>query len=187
LRRFVASVQQAEGRRLCCPAALEILPLAQTLWREGRSDRAFAKHAERAGHRRRSRVDRGRGRRQFESVVARIVIARKPEKRRAPNANARCASAQESKQLDPRSLIAAEYVMLATSCRKALIRQARSSPYTVSLANRTRLQETENSAADRPPAGENRQGRRSWIYTHLILAIATDACSQTSWTLPLTR
>jgi hypothetical protein len=49
----------------------------------------------------------------------------------------------------------------------------------IALANRTRLQEIENSALriDCLPAKTDKGGR-SWIYAHLILAIATDACGQ---------
>ena len=90
-----------------------------------------------------------------------------------------CEARKKGKQLDPRSLIAAEYVMLATSLTEsaypaseilALYRLR----WQIELAFK-RLKTL--LRIDCLPAKTDRGGR-SWIYAHLILAIATDACSQ---------
>ncbi|WP_330085122.1 transposase [Methylocystis iwaonis] len=115
-----------------------------------------------------------------DPLPTRIVMARKPEKA----ARAECArqireARKKGKQLDPRSLVAAEYVMLATSLPEsayppseilALYRLR----WQIELAFK-RLKSL--LRMDCLPAKTDKGGR-SWIYAHLILAIATDACSQ---------
>ena len=122
----------------------------------------------------------GAGDANSSSLSARIVIARKPEKAaRAERQRQMREARKKGKQLDPRSLIAAEYVMLATSLPEsaypasevlALYRLR----WQIELAFK-RLKTL--LRIDRLPAKTDKGGR-SWIYTHLILAIATDACSQ---------
>ena len=96
LRRFVASVKQAKGADYVVRLRWALLPLARTMWREVRSYRASTKHAEGAKHRRHQRVDRARGRPQFESFIhahRHRAQARGSGARRTRTANAR--SAQE--------------------------------------------------------------------------------------------
>ena len=113
-------------------------------------------------------------------LSTRIVIARKPEEAaRAERERQMREARKKGKQLDPRSLIAAEYVMLATSLPEnaypaseilALYRLR----WQIELAFK-RLKTL--LRIDCLPAKTDKGGR-SWIYAHLILAIATDACSQ---------
>ncbi len=114
-----------------------------------------------------------------DPLQTRIVIARKPEE---------AARAERQRQMREARKKASSSIRAVYRCgicdvgdvpvgkRLSAKRNPRLVP--IALANRTRLQETENSAADPLPAGENQKGGRSWIYAHLILAIATDACSQ---------
>jgi IS4 transposase len=115
-----------------------------------------------------------------DPMPARIVIIRKPEEAaRAERERLMREARKKGKNLDPRSLIAAEFVVLATSL------QAQTYPadeilamyrlrWQIELAFK-RLKSLLN--IDRLPA-RTEKGARSWIYAHLILAIATDNCSQ---------
>jgi hypothetical protein len=113
-------------------------------------------------------------------MPARIVIIRKPEEAaRAERERLPRVARDKGKTLDPRSLIAAAFVVLATSL------DAQSYPaeeifamyrlrWQIELAFK-RLKSLLN--LDRLPA-RTEKGARSWIYAHLILAIATDEFSQ---------
>jgi len=113
-------------------------------------------------------------------MPARVVILRKSEQSaRAERERLQRLARKKGKALDPRSLIAAEFVVLATSL------DARSYPaeeilamyrlrWQIELAFK-RLKSLLN--LDRLPA-RTEKGARSWIYAHLILAIATDDYSQ---------
>lgn len=113
-------------------------------------------------------------------MPTRIVIARKPEAAaRAERERMTREARKKGKQLDPRSLIAAEFVMLATSLAPdnypgadilALYRLR----WQIELAFK-RLKSL--LRLDCLPA-KTKKGGQSWIYAHLILAIATDECSQ---------
>lgn len=115
-----------------------------------------------------------------DPLPTRIVVARKPEEAARAECERQIREARKKgKQLDPRSLIAAEYVMLATSLPEsayppgeilALYRLR----WQIELAFK-RLKSL--LRIDCLPAKTDKGGR-SWIYAHLILAIATDAYSQ---------
>jgi hypothetical protein len=113
-------------------------------------------------------------------MSTRIVILRKPEEAaRAARERLQREARKKGKTLDPRSLLAAEFVVLATSL------DAQTYPadeifamyrlrWQIELAFK-RLKSLLN--LDRLPARTGK-GARSWIYAHLILAIATDDYSQ---------
>jgi DDE family transposase len=176
LRRFVASVKQAKGAdyvvrlrwssfrlRKPCGAKFDLIAHLQNMPKEQDVDDVRVS-IEGAG----------------DPFPARIVIVRKPEEAaRAERERQMREARKKGKQLDPRSLIAAEYVMLATSLSEtahpakeilALYRLR----WQIELAFK-RLKSL--LRMDCLPAKTDRGGR-SWIYAHLILAIATDACSQ---------
>jgi hypothetical protein len=113
-------------------------------------------------------------------MPARLVIVRKPE-------GAACAERERletrarknGKRLDPRSLLAAEFVVLATSLPADAfpaeeILAAYRLRWQIELAFK-RLKSLLN--LDRLPARTER-GAKSWIWAHLILAIAVDNQSQ---------
>ena len=113
-------------------------------------------------------------------MSTRIVILRKPEEvARASRERLQREARKKGKIPDPRSLLAAEFVMLATSL------DAQTYPageifamyrlrWQIELAFK-RLKSLLN--LDRLPAKTDKCAR-SWIYAHLILAIATDDYSQ---------
>jgi hypothetical protein len=113
-------------------------------------------------------------------MSTRIVILRKPEQAaRAARERLQREARKKGKTLDARSLLAAEFVILATSL------DAQTYPadeifamyrlrWQIELAFK-RLKSLLN--LDRLPAKTDK-GARSWIYAHLILAIATDDYSQ---------
>src|ERR1700677_4565507 len=113
-------------------------------------------------------------------MSTRIVILRKPEEAaRVARERLQREARKKGKTLDPRSLLAAEFVMLATSLDPetypageifAMYRLR----WQIELAFK-RLKSLLN--LDRLPAKTDK-GARSWIYAHLILAIATDDYSQ---------
>jgi lambda repressor-like predicted transcriptional regulator len=113
-------------------------------------------------------------------MSTRIVILRKPEEAaRAARERLQREARKKGKTLDPRSMLAAEFMMLATSL------DAQTYPaheifamyrlrWQIELAFK-RLKSLLN--LDRLPARTDK-GARSWIYAHLILAIAVDDYSQ---------
>jgi len=176
LRRFVTSVKQAKGAdyvvrlrwrffrlRKPCGAKFDLIAHLQNMPKERNIDDVCV-------------LIEGAG----DPMQTRIVIARKPpEAAQAERERLMREARKKGKQLDPRSLIAAEYVMLATSLTEsaypaseilALYRLR----WQIELAFK-RLKTL--LRIDCLPAKTDRGGR-SWIYAHLILAIATDACSQ---------
>jgi Transposase DDE domain len=176
LRRFVASVKQAKGAdyvvrlrwrsfrlREPCGAKFDLIAHLQNMPKEQNIDDVRV-------------LIEGAG----DPLPTRIVIARKPEEAARAECQRQMRDARKKgKQLDPRSLIAAEYVMLATTLPEnaypaseilALYRLR----WQIELAFK-RLKTL--LRIDRLPAKTDKGGR-SWIYAHLILAIATDVCSQ---------
>lgn len=111
---------------------------------------------------------------------ARVVILRKPEgATQAERARLRSEASRRGKQLDPRSLIAAEFIILATSLPAdewpaetlfALYRLR----WQIELAFK-RLKSLLH--LDRLPA-VTEKGARGWIYAHLIIALLADDASQ---------
>jgi hypothetical protein len=112
LRRFVASVKQAKGAdyvvrlrwrsfrlRKPCGAKFDLIAHLQNMPKEQNIDDVCV-------------LIEGAG----DPLQTRIVVARKPEEAaRAERQRQMREARKKGKQLDPRSLIAAEYVMLATS------------------------------------------------------------------------
>jgi hypothetical protein len=112
-------------------------------------------------------------------LPARLVILRKPiEAAEAERVRLRREASRRGKQLDPRSLLAAAFVILATSLPAyypideifAMYRLR----WQIELAFK-RLKSLLN--IDRLPATSDK-GARSWIYAQLIVALLTDADSQ---------
>jgi lambda repressor-like predicted transcriptional regulator len=114
------------------------------------------------------------------AMPTRIVIARKPpQAAQATCERLKREASKSGKKLDDRSLIAAEFVMLATSLAQdaypvAEILAMYRLRWQIELAFK-RLKSL--LRIDCLPA-KTEKGGRSWIYAHLILAIATDECSQ---------
>jgi hypothetical protein len=176
LRRFMASAQQAKGADY----------LVRLRWSSLRLRKPHGEKFELIAHLQNMPKDQniddigvlidGAG----APMQTRIVIARKPEAAaRAERERMTREARKKGKQLDPRSLIAAEYVMLATSLAPddypadeilALYRLR----WQIELAFK-RLKSL--LRLDCLPAKTNKGGR-SWICAHLILALATDECSQ---------
>jgi hypothetical protein len=122
----------------------------------------------------------GAGGQNSPPLPARLVIVRKPrEAAEAERTRLRREANRRGKQLDPRSLIAAEYVILATSLpadaypAEDILAMYRLR-WQIELAFK-RLKSL--LRIDRLPAKTDR-GARSWIYAHLIVALLTDAASQ---------
>ena len=176
LRRFVASVGKAENADY----------VVRLRWSSLRLRAADGKKFDLIAHLRKMPMES-----QTDDLVvsvegagapmpARVVILRKSEQSaRAERERLQRLARKKGKALDPRSLIAAEFVVLATSL------DARSYPaeqilamyrlrWQIELAFK-RLKSLLN--LDRLPA-RTEKGARSWIYAHLILAIATDDYSQ---------
>ena len=111
---------------------------------------------------------------------ARVIVARKPpEATEAERQRLRKGAIRRQKKLDPRSLVAAEYMMLATSLDEsdysaADVLAMYRLRWQIELAFK-RLKSILH--LDRLPCTTPR-GSRSWIYAHLILALLLDDLSQ---------
>ena len=110
----------------------------------------------------------------------RLVILRKsPQATLAAQQAARRQASRMQKQLDPRSLIAAEFVVLATSLPAHVapaeqVLAAYRLRWQIELAFK-RLKSLLH--LDRMPT-QTEAGGRTWLYAHLILALLTDTLSQ---------
>ena len=123
------------------------------------------------------RIDDGS---QQPAMPARLIVARKPpEAAEAERKRLRQAASRKQKRLDERSLIAAEFMMLATSLPEdaypaeevlAMYRLR----WQIELAFK-RLKSILH--IDQLPC-HTPQGVRSWLYAHLILAVVIDDLSQ---------
>jgi hypothetical protein len=120
------------------------------------------------------------GERGAPGLTTRIVVLRKPDDVAcAERARLRREASRRGKQLDPDSLVAAGFVMLATSLlaekwsARALFALYRLR-WQIELAFK-RLKSL--LRIDRLPAITGK-GARSWIYAHLIVALLADASSQ---------
>jgi Transposase DDE domain len=113
-------------------------------------------------------------------LAFRLIVQRKTEEAaEATRAALRRAAARKGKTLDPRSLIAAEFMMLATSLPKSgysanAILAVYRLRWQIELAFK-RLKSLLH--IDRLPTWTQR-GSRSWLYAHLILALLCDDLSQ---------
>lgn len=114
------------------------------------------------------------------TMPTRVIVARKPpEAAEAERKRLRQAASRRQKTLDERSLIAAEYVMLATSLpadtypAEEVLAMYRLR-WQIELAFK-RLKSILH--IDRLPC-HTPQGARSWLYAHLILAVLIDDISQ---------
>jgi hypothetical protein len=110
----------------------------------------------------------------------RLVILRKsPQATQAARQVARRQAQRQQKQLDPRSLVAAEFVVLATSLPADVataeqVLAAYRLRWQIELAFK-RLKSLLH--LDRMPT-HTEAGGRTWLYAHLILALLTDDLSQ---------
>jgi hypothetical protein len=113
-------------------------------------------------------------------LSVRLIVQRKtPEAAEATRAALRRAAARKGKTLDPRSLIAAEFMVLATSLPKSgysatAALAAYRLRWQIELAFK-RLKSLLH--IDHLPTRTER-GSRSWLYAHLILALLCDDLSQ---------
>ena len=114
------------------------------------------------------------------ALAVRLVVQRKtPEAAEATRSVLRRRAARKGKVLDPRSLIAAEFMILATSLPKngysaKAVLAAYRLRWQIELAFK-RLKSLLH--IDRLPTWTER-GSRSWLYAHLILALLCDDLSQ---------
>jgi Transposase DDE domain len=114
------------------------------------------------------------------ALAVRLIVQRKtPEAAEATRSALRRAAARKGKILDPRSLIAAAFMILATSLPKngysaKAILAAYRLRWQIELAFK-RLKSLLH--IDRLPTWTER-GSRSWLYAHLILALLCDDLSQ---------
>ena len=113
-------------------------------------------------------------------LPARLIILRKPpEATEAARQALRRAAVKHGKQLDPRSLVAAEFMMLVTSLpaegyQAADILAVYRLRWQIELAFK-RLKSLLH--IDKLPT-RTTAGSRSWLYTHLIMALLCDDLSQ---------
>jgi hypothetical protein len=114
------------------------------------------------------------------ALAVRLIVQRKtPEATEATRLALRRAAARRGKALDPRSLIAAEFMILATSLPKSgysakAVLAAYRLRWQIELAFK-RLKSLLH--IDQLPTRTER-GSRSWLYAHLILALLCDDLSQ---------
>ena len=114
------------------------------------------------------------------ALALRLIVQRKTqEAAEATRSALRRAAARKGKMLDPRSLIAAEFMLLATSLPKTgysaqAVLAAYRLRWQIELAFK-RLKSLLH--VDRLPTWTER-GSRSWLYSHLILALLCDDLSQ---------
>jgi hypothetical protein len=113
-------------------------------------------------------------------LAVRLIVRRKtPEAAEATRMALRRVAANKGKALDPRSLIAAEFMILATSLPKSgysakAVLAVYRLRWQIELAFK-RLKSLLH--IDRLPTWSER-GSRSWLYAHLILALLCDDLSQ---------
>ena len=123
------------------------------------------------------RASAGRGQ---PALAVRLIVGRKtPEAAEATQSTLRRAAARKGKALDPRSLVAAQFMILATSLPKAgysakTILAVYRLRWQIELAFK-RLKSLLH--IDRLPTRTER-GSQSWLYAHLILALLCDDLSQ---------
>ena len=114
------------------------------------------------------------------ALAVRLIVQRKtPEAAEATRSALRRAAARKGKALDPRSLVAAEFMILATSLPKSgysakAVLAAYRLRWQIELAFK-RLKSLLH--IDKLPTWTER-GSRSWLYAHLILALLCDDLSQ---------
>jgi len=114
------------------------------------------------------------------ALAVRLIVQRKPpEAAEATRSALYRAAARKGKALDPRSLIAAEFMILATSLPKngystKAVLAAYRLRWQIELAFK-RLKSLLH--IDKLPTWTER-GSRSWLYAHLILALLCDDLSQ---------
>jgi hypothetical protein len=114
------------------------------------------------------------------ALAVRLIVQRKtPQATDATRLALRRAAARKGKALDPRSLIAAEFMILATSLPKSgysakAVLAAYRLRWQIELAFK-RLKSLLH--IDQLPTWTER-GSRSWLYAHLILALLCDDLSQ---------
>jgi len=114
------------------------------------------------------------------ALAVRLIVQRKtPEAAEATRLALRRAAAKKGKALDPRSLIAAEFMVLATSLPKSgysakAVLAVYRLRWQIELAFK-RLKSLLH--IDQLPTWTER-GSRSWLYAHLILALLCDDLSQ---------
>jgi hypothetical protein len=109
----------------------------------------------------------------------RLVMLRKPpEATEAARKALRQAARRKQKKLDPRSLIAAEFILLATSLPTEIEAEDILAAYRLRWQIELAFKRMKSLIhIDRLPT-QSERGSRSWLYAHLILALLTDSLSQ---------
>ncbi len=114
------------------------------------------------------------------ALAVRVIVQRKPSEAAAATQSAlRRAAAKRGKALDPRSLIAADFMILATSLPKTgYSAKAMLAAYRLRWQIEPVLKRLKSLLhIDQLPTWTER-GSRSWLYAHLILALLCDDLSQ---------
>ena len=113
-------------------------------------------------------------------LALRLIVQRKtPEAAQATRLALHRAAAKKGKALDPRSLIAAEFMILATSLpRRGYSARAVLAVYRLRWQIELAFKRLKSLLhIDRLPTWTER-GSRSWLYAHLVLALLCDDLSQ---------
>jgi len=114
------------------------------------------------------------------ALAVRLIVQRKtPEATEATRAALRNTAVRKGKTLDPRSLIAAEFMILATSLpRNGYSAKAVLAAYRLRWQIELAFKRLKSLLhIDRLPTW-TKSGSRSWLYAHLILALVCDDLSQ---------
>lgn len=114
------------------------------------------------------------------ALAVRLIVQRKtPEATEATRAALRNTAARKGKMLDPRSLVAAEFMILATSLpRNGYSAKAVLAAYRLRWQIELAVKRLKSLLhIDRLPTW-TKSGSRSWLCAHLILALVCDDLSQ---------
>lgn len=112
-------------------------------------------------------------------IQARLIIRRKtPEQVDAEIKRLRRKAARNKRDIDPRSLVAAEFVVLATSLDEAYPADEILSLYRLRWQIELAFKRLKSLLHIDELPNKTKRGCLSWLYAHLILAIAVDASTQ---------
>jgi hypothetical protein len=113
-------------------------------------------------------------------LAVRLIVQRKPPEAAEATRLALCRSAaRKGKALDPRSLIAAEFMMLATSLpRSGYSAKAVLAAYRLRWQIELAFKRLKSLLHIGQLPTRTERGSRSWLYAHLILALLCDDLSQ---------
>lgn len=114
-----------------------------------------------------------------QPLALRLIIQRKtPEAAEATRKKLRCEASRKQTTLDPRSLVAAEFMILATSLPNEYLAQEILAVYRLRWQIELAFKRLKSLLhIDRLPTW-TAQASRSWLYAHLIMALLCDDLSQ---------